>query len=184
MVKLSVPRSESDSEESTGQLAEARRNVFAQNDQWKITFPDGTTRQRTFYYKTALNPGEKYMLIPTYSPENSPIGYNSTITANATMDISAARDGLYMVITMGKAVKRDGYEAAVANWEDLLELLPDYKVDKDGALREWGMNEYTENNNHPPFEPSLPGMACVSNAEQYGADKIFHYRDGEQGSII
>ena len=38
-------------EESTGQLAEARRNVFAQNDQWKITFPDGTTRQRTFYYR-------------------------------------------------------------------------------------------------------------------------------------
>ena len=43
--------------------------------------------------KAALHPGEKYMIIPTYSPENNPIGYNSTITANATMDISAARDG-------------------------------------------------------------------------------------------
>ncbi|MDQ8738444.1 glycoside hydrolase family 95-like protein [Paenibacillus sp. LHD-38] len=88
------------------------------------------------------------MIIPTYSPENNPIGYNSTITANATMDISAARDGLLMVITMEKAVKREGYEAAIAEWEALLDLLPDYKYDADGALREWAMNEYTENNNH------------------------------------
>ncbi|WP_442052615.1 glycosyl hydrolase family 95 catalytic domain-containing protein [Paenibacillus sp. 2TAB19] len=98
--------------------------------------------------KETLNPGEKYMIIPTYSPENNPIGYNSTITANATMDISAARDGLLMVITMEKAIKREGYEAAVAKWEALLNLLPDYKYDADGALREWAMNEYTENNNH------------------------------------
>ncbi|WP_141503218.1 glycosyl hydrolase family 95 catalytic domain-containing protein [Paenibacillus luteus] len=98
--------------------------------------------------KTTLDPGEKYMIIPTYSPENNPIGYNSTITANATMDISAARDGLLMVMTMEKAVKREGYEAAIAKWEALLDLLPDYKYDADGALREWAMNEYTENNNH------------------------------------
>ena len=118
--------------------------------------------------KTALNPGEKYMLIPTYSPENNPIGYNSTITANATMDISAARDGLYMVITMEKAVKRDGYEAAVAKWEALLELLPDYKVDKDGALREWAMNEYTENNNHRHLShlyPAWPAYETQNNTE-------------------
>ena len=63
------------------------------------------------------------------------------------MDISAARDGLHMVITIEKAVKRDGYEAAIARWETLLERLPDYKLDQDGALREWAMNEYTENNN-------------------------------------
>ncbi|MDQ0058777.1 glycosyl hydrolase family 95 catalytic domain-containing protein [Paenibacillus harenae] len=98
--------------------------------------------------KVSLNPGEKYMIIPAYSPENNPIGYNSTITANATMDISAARDGLLMVISMEKAVKREGYEAAIVKWEALLELLPDYKYDVDGALREWAMNEYTENNNH------------------------------------
>lgn len=53
-----------------------------------------------------------------------------------------------MVITLERAVKRDGYEAAVAKWEALLALLPDYKLDQDGALREWAMSEYTENNNH------------------------------------
>lgn len=98
--------------------------------------------------KTALEDGETYMIIPSYSPENHPIGYNSTITANSAMDISAARDGLSMVIAMENEVKRPGYEDAVAKWEQLLEKLPEYKIDEDGALCEWAMKDYTENNDH------------------------------------
>ena len=60
VVQLSVPRSKSDSGELTGQLAEARWNVFNQNDQWKITFPDGTTRERTFFY--SYHPGHQLRL--------------------------------------------------------------------------------------------------------------------------
>lgn len=125
--------------------------------------------------KTALNPGERYLLIPTYSPENNPIGYNSTITANATMDISAARDGLHMVIAIEKAVKREGFAAAVARWETLLELLPDYKLDQDGALREWAMNEYTENNNHRHLShlyPAWPAYETQNNKELTQAANI------------
>lgn len=98
--------------------------------------------------KTELGEGEKYIIIPTYSPENNPIGYNSTITANATMDISAARDGLDMVRALEKAVGREGYEAQIEKWQELKNNISDYKFDSDGALREWAMNEYTENNNH------------------------------------
>lgn len=98
--------------------------------------------------KTELGEGEKYMIIPTYSPENNPIGYNSTITANATMDIAAARDGLDMVCAIEKAVGREGYEEAIEKWQSLKNSIADYKFDTDGALREWAMNEYTENNNH------------------------------------
>ena len=98
--------------------------------------------------KTELLEGEKYMIIPTYSPENNPIGYNSTITANATMDIAAARDGLDMVCVIEKAVGREGYEAVIEKWQALKNSISDYKFDSDGALREWAMNEYTENNNH------------------------------------
>ena len=52
--------------------------------------------------KKSLNDGEKYLIIPSYSPENHPKGYESTITANAAMDISAARDGLRMNIEVEK----------------------------------------------------------------------------------
>jgi len=98
--------------------------------------------------KTELLPGEKYLLIPTYSPENRPKGYNSSITANATMDISAARDGLKMTIAIEKAVAREGYEEAVAKWEGILDKLPAYKFDHTGALREWALDAYEENNQH------------------------------------
>ncbi len=98
--------------------------------------------------KTQLNEGEKYLIIPSYSPENAPLGYTSTITANATMDISAARDGLYMTIAMEKVVKSDGYEGRIEKWENLINLLPDYEYDETGALCEWAMDEYEENNKH------------------------------------
>ncbi|MCH5186166.1 MAG: discoidin domain-containing protein, partial [Oscillospiraceae bacterium] len=118
--------------------------------------------------------GEKYIIIPAYSPENNPIGYSSTITANATMDISAARDGLDMVCALEKAVGREGCEAAVEKWTALKDRISDYKFDKDGALKEWAMSEYTENNNHrhlshlypawPAYETQKdPGLARAAN---------------------
>ncbi|WP_246245990.1 glycosyl hydrolase family 95 catalytic domain-containing protein [Paenibacillus lemnae] len=141
--------------------------------------------------KTSLREGEKYMIIPGYSPENNPIGYNSTITANATMDISAARDGLFMVIAMEKTVKREGYEEAVAKWEKLLGLLPAYKYDEDGALREWAMSEYTENNNHrhlshlypawPAYETqNNPSLAAAAKTALENRDK-FNTEDATAG---
>lgn len=109
--------------------------------------------------KTGLEKGEKYLLFPAYSPENWPGGrYDSTLTANAAMDIAAARDGLKMTIALENAVNREGKEAAIAKWEALLESLPDYRYDGTageltpdgggGALCEWAAAGYAERNNH------------------------------------
>ncbi len=98
--------------------------------------------------KTKLELGEKYMFIPAYSPENSPTGYNSAITANAAMDIAAARDGLKMTIDVEKSVAAAGYEKRIEKWERLLNYLPDYKFDGTGALCEWSVPRYKENNKH------------------------------------
>lgn len=128
--------------------------------------------------KTELEPGETYMLIPTYSPENNPVGYNSTITANATMDIAAARDGLNMVIEIEKAVGREGSEEAIKKWENLKSLLPAYKFDNTptgkGALREWAMDEYIENNAHRHVShlyPAWPGYETQNDEELEKAAK-------------
>ena len=98
--------------------------------------------------KKELLDGEKYIIIPSYSPENKPNGYNSIITANATMDISAARDGLKMIINITTALTCDGYEKEVEKYEELMRRLPEYKYDDTGALCEWAMSEYEENNVH------------------------------------
>lgn len=136
--------------------------------------------------KKALFPGERYLLIPCYSPENHPLGYCSTLTANATMDISAARDGLHMAIAVEREAKEPGWEARVAGWEALIDRLPAYQLDETGALREWAMQEYEENNNHrhishlypawPAYEtkrdPALAEAAerALQNRERYNVD--------------
>ncbi len=98
--------------------------------------------------KQALLPGERYIILPSYSPENQPKGYQSTITANATMDITAARDGLKMAVELEKALAKEGWQQAADKWERLITNLPEYLFDETGAIREWAMREYRENNEH------------------------------------
>lgn len=98
--------------------------------------------------KTSLEEGERYLILPGYSPENTPGNTSIAITANSTMDIAAARSGLNMTIALEEKVKRPGYEDAVVKWEMLKEQLPEYIYDSDGALKEWSLNDYREQNNH------------------------------------
>jgi len=98
--------------------------------------------------KKQLSDREKYIILPSYSPENKPNGYNSTITANAAMDISAARDGLKMALKIEKVLALDDWEEEVKKYESLMDKLPEYEYDNSGALREWAISEYRENNEH------------------------------------
>ena len=98
--------------------------------------------------KKELLEGEKYLIIPSYSPENMPLGYRSAITANAAMDISAARDGLLMTIAILEAVGEPGCQERISKLKELMTRLPEYRFDDTGALCEWAMEEYKENNEH------------------------------------
>ncbi len=130
-----------------------------------FTDTDGNARYEEG--KTELLEGEKYLIIPSYSPENYPLGdYDSTITANSTMDIAAAKDGLRMTIEMEKVVKSAGYEERIAKWENLMKVLPEYKYDESGALCEWAMKEYQENNKHRHIShlyPAWPAFETQDN---------------------
>ncbi len=111
-------------------------------------FTDAHGQARYEAGKQALAEGERYLILPSYSPENKPSGYGSTITANATMDISAALDGLKMVIALEKVLASPGHEERIARWQALRSRLPEYRYDETGALKEWAMREYGENNAH------------------------------------
>ena len=92
--------------------------------------------------------GEKYLIIPSFSPENKPLGYKSAITANASMDIAAAKDIIAMYIDMENELQNEGYKERIKKAEKLNNELPDYQYDESGAIREWAMKEYQENNAH------------------------------------
>ncbi len=95
--------------------------------------------------KTALNDGESYCILPSYSPENNPSNYPSPSDANCAIDIAACRDNLNMLLTVSKAVAPN---ADMSEWEDLLNKLPPYLFDETGALKEWATTAFEENNEH------------------------------------
>lgn len=125
-----------------------------------------------------LASGEKYLLLPGYSPENSTKG--SPVAANVTMDIAAARDGFDMVIAMERAVNGEN-SPAIVQWQELKENMPAYKYDETGALREWSSGMFAENNNHRHVShlyPVWPGYEGQNNMElRQGAIKAIENRN-------
>lgn len=98
--------------------------------------------------KKSLLEGEKYLIIPSYSPENNPKGRESRLTANASMDIAAAKDGIRMTINIEKAVKKSGWQKRVDDLQELDKQIPDYMFDESGALREWAAKGFEDNHEH------------------------------------
>lgn len=137
--------------------------------------------------KTRLHAKERFLILPSYSPENHPMGYESTITANATMDISAAIECMNMVIRLEKQIADPDSNDRIRKCEQFLKELPDYQLDETGALKEWALSWYQENNEHrhishlycawPSYEtqhhPSLKKACCqaVKNRELFNLGK-------------
>lgn len=121
--------------------------------------------------KCILKEGEHYLIIPSFSPENKPFGYHSAITANAAMDISAAKDVINMYIEMldqqniagknGTQEKMYGYGETISEAKALLTALPDFMYDESGAVKEWSMKEYRENNAHRHISHLYPAWPAL-----------------------
>lgn len=95
--------------------------------------------------KTALNEGETYTILPSYSPENNPANYPNPSTANTAIDISACNSTFEMLIDIMKSVDAD---ADTSKWEELKSKVPPYLYDETGALKEWATTDFEENNLH------------------------------------
>lgn len=130
--------------------------------------------------KTALNEGETYTILPSYSPENNPSNYPSPSAANTAIDIAACRNNLEMLIDIMKSVDSDADTSA---WEYLMAKLPKYMYDETGALKEWATADFEENNLHrhlshlycvwPLFETQDdPGLAaaCIQAIENRASE--------------
>lgn len=77
----------------------------------------------------------KYEFIPSYSPENTPLGNDSPTAINSTMDVAIAREVYTNLINACKIL--DIEEENIEKWQEELSNLPDYAVNEDGALKEW-----------------------------------------------
>ena len=97
-------------------------------------FTDSNGNARFVKGKTSLEPDEKYLIIPSFSPENKPLGYKSAITANAAMDIAAAVDSLNMYKNILSDIKPNGYQKTLEKITHLISCLPVYMFDKSGIF--------------------------------------------------
>jgi alpha-L-fucosidase 2 len=126
-------------------------------DYWEYTGDDDFLRERAvpflrevaLFYEDFLFEGADGRLVfaPSLSPENTPgLPDASIVTVNATMDAAVAREVLTRLCA---ACERLDIEAeGRCRWEALLDRLPDYQVNEEGALREWLWPELPDNYPH------------------------------------
>jgi len=105
-------------------------------------------KEAALFYEDFLIPGEdgKYVFIPSYSPENNPGNSESQASINATMDVMVAKQLLRDCIAAAGILNTD--RDRIRLWEDMLERMPDYEVNEEGALREWLWPGLEDNNDH------------------------------------
>jgi len=91
-------------------------------------------------------PDGKYVFSPTQSPENTPGNTNSQGSFNATMDVAAAKELLGNLITASKelGVNRD----KISVWQGMLEKMPEYMINEDGAIKEWLTPKLEDRHSH------------------------------------
>jgi hypothetical protein len=94
-------------------------------------------KDAALFYEDFLFEGKdgKYVFSPSYSPENDAMNTKSQSCVGATMDAGLAKELLRNLIA---ACKELGIEpAGVKRWTAMLAKMPDYRINKDGAVAEW-----------------------------------------------
>lgn len=94
-------------------------------------------KEAAAFYEGFLYEGEdgKYVFNPSYSPENNPANSRSQACINATIDIAVAKELLSNLIAACELLKTDSEK--VRQWKAMLAKMPDYIINKDGAVQEW-----------------------------------------------
>ncbi len=88
----------------------------------------------------------KYVFSPSYSPENEAANTHSQASTNATMDIALSKELLRNLVAACEELKSDA--ESVKRWKAMLEKMPDYRINKDGAVAEWADPRLEDNDAH------------------------------------
>lgn len=125
-------------------------------------------RETALFYADFLEPAPDGTLAfcPSISPENFPPERDRSwanggplfISENATMDVAICREVLTHLIN-GCTVA-DIHTDELPRWQSMLDRLPSYEINEDGAVREWQHPAYRDNYRHRHLShlyPVFPG---------------------------
>ena len=129
-------------------------------------------KEVVLFYEDFLTVDETghYEFAPSYSPENTPLGHDSPTAINATMDVAIAKEVYTNLINACKLLEIE--EENVAKWEKELAMLPEYKTNEDGALKEWLPDDCKDDYHHrhsSHLYPVFPG----NEAKRDGNEDLF-----------
>ena len=131
-------------------------------------------------------PNGELTVCPSVSPENWPAEFcdpaeppecseTARITYNATMDVAVIKELLTNLIAIHDAT--GGLDDRVATWRSIIDRLPAYQLNEDGAVREWLHPDFSDNYHHrhqSHLYPVFPGCEVEQDdqPELYQAFKV------------
>jgi hypothetical protein len=134
-----------------------------------------------------------YVFAGSVSPENQPSGLGISLVNNSTFDISGAKFSLSTLIKISNLLGLDqGPGGGVETWTAILNKLPPYEINSDGALAEWAWPGLRDNYNHRhssqmlgvwPFREITPendmamfnaAVGTLSKKDQYNYENAGH----------
>lgn len=113
-------------------------------------------KEVALFYEDFLieGPDGRYVFSPSMSPENHPANVRSLCTVSATMDVAVARELLTNLCSACEllGIEEDG----VKRWRKMLAKLPEYRINKAGALAEWIHPALKDNYGHRHLSHMYP----------------------------
>lgn len=133
----------------------------------------------------------KLVLYPAVSPENSPIEYHDRklphsmpVTKNPTVEIAILKELLQNLISVCKV--RPKFTERVRVWEEMLSKLPEYLINKDGAIAEWIVDDLHDAYDHRHVShlyPVFPGTELEDSQNKQLIDACKRAVDLRYGSF-
>lgn len=124
-------------------------------------------------------PGKGWLVVsPSISPENTPQGHASALTAGTTMDNQLVFDLFTKTIAAANVLNKPAAE--VANLQRMLDKLPPMQVGKHGQLQEWLYDWDNPNDKHRHIS-HLYGLHPGNQISPYRTPKLF---DAARTSLV
>lgn len=131
----------------------------------------------------------KLVFLPSYSPENNPLGIEAQATINATMDVMIAKQLLRNCINAAQKLHTDPDK--IKRWKTMLNQMPVYEVNEDGAIKEWLWPGLKDNYSHrhssqlyglyDGTDPDFIANPALLQAARVLIDKKMDFRKAEGG---
>ena len=91
----------------------------------------------------------KYIFAASISPESQPVGVRFSLVNNSTFDIAGAKFCLEKLILLCNLFNEEqGKGEGVERWTAILDKLPPYLINSDGALSEWSWPSLKDKDNY------------------------------------